>query len=257
MAATERNTQSQVAPATDRRALRWAGLVFALGFPTLITWGYFVFAGRYSMGVQQTVYLTVKVIQFAFPAAWTLLVLREPLRTARPTVKGLALGAAFSIVVVGAGMLVFQYALRELPIFTKAAELIEKKITGFGITTAGAYFLLGGFYSLFHSLLEEYYWRWFVFQQLKKLTSLWPAIAISAIGFALHHVVVLSMFFRGLPWLVAAFAAATAIGGAFWAWLYNRSGSIFDTWLSHLLIDAGLFFGIGYQMVQHMFATAG
>jgi uncharacterized protein len=26
-----------------------------------------------------------------------------------------------------------------------------------------------------------------------------------------------------------------------WAWLYQRSGSIYASWLSHLLIDAALF----------------
>jgi uncharacterized protein len=232
-------------------------VIFAILFPTLITWGYFVQAGQYSKGVQQTVYLIVKVVQFAFPAVWTLLALREPLRTSRPTASGLLLGAAFSAVVVATGMVVFQFLLRDLPIFASAAELIEKKITGFGITTTAAYFLMGGFYSVFHSLLEEYYWRWFVFRQLQKLVPLWVAIIGSAIGFTLHHIVVLCVFFQGVPWLIALLAGGIAIGGAFWAWLYHRSDSIFDTWLSHLLIDAGLFFGIGYQLVQHMFVAAG
>ena len=244
-------------PAGDpRRPLRWAGLIFAIGFPTLITWAYFVLAGRYTTGVQQTVYLTVKVIQFAFPAVWTLLALREPLRTSRPTMSGLLMGAVFSVAVVGAGMIVFQFALRNLPMFATAAELIQKKIAGFGITTASAYFLMGGFYSLFHSLLEEYYWRWFVFRQLRNLMAFGPAAVISAIGFTLHHIVVLSVFFKGELLLVALFASAIAIGGVFWAWLYNRSNSVFDTWLSHLLIDAGLFFGIGFRTVKHTFVVA-
>jgi membrane protease YdiL (CAAX protease family) len=143
-----------------------------------------------------------------------------------------------------------------MPLFNAAAELIEKKIAGFGIKTAVAYFLMSGFYSLFHSLLEEYYWRWFVFRQLEKVTSLWPAIIVSAIGFTLHHIVVLSVFFQGANWLIVLFGTAIAIGGAFWAWLYHRSDSIFDTWLSHLIIDAGLFFGVSYELVRHTFVVA-
>jgi uncharacterized protein len=238
------------------RALRIGGLIFAMLFPTVITWGYFVLAGRYSTGMQQTVYLTVKIIQFAFPAAWTLLSLREPLRTNRPTVSGLLLGAAFSVAVVAAGMAVFKFKLHDMPIFATAAELIQKKIAAFGVTSAAKYFLLCGFYSLFHSLLEEYYWRWFVFRQLRHSLGLWPAAVLSAVGFTLHHIVVLSVFFKDAPLLVVLFSAAIAIGGTFWAWLYERSGSIFDPWLSHLLIDAGLFFGIGYELVRHTFVSA-
>jgi membrane protease YdiL (CAAX protease family) len=53
--------------------------------------------------------------------------------------------------------------------------------------------------------------------------------------------------------LVALLSAATAIGGFVWAWLYERSDSIFDTWPSHLLIDVGVFFGVGYELVRHAF----
>jgi membrane protease YdiL (CAAX protease family) len=236
------------------RSRRIAGLIFAYLFPTFITWCYFVLAESYPKSTQQTVYLIVKIIQFAFPAGWTFFALREPLRTSKPTIRGVLLGVAFSLVVVGAGWIVFQSTLRELPVFTTAATLIQEKIAAFGIASVGAYFALTAFYSLIHSLLEEYYWRWFVFQQSRRLAPLWPAALLSAIGFTMHHVVVLSVFFRGVPWLVALLSAAIAIGGLFWAWLFNRSKSVFDTWLSHLLIDAGIF-AIGYQLVQQSFSA--
>ena len=44
------------------------------------------------------------------------------------------------------------------------------------------------------------------------------------------------------------FPTKEALLGAFWAWLYNRTGSLLGPWLSHLVIDAGIFF-IGYQLV--------
>jgi hypothetical protein len=87
------------------------------------------------------------------------------------------------------------------------------------------------------------------------MMALWPAAIISAVGFTLHHIVVMSVFFQGVPWLVALLAGATAVGGAFWAWLYDRSDSIFDTWPSHLLIDVGVFFGVGYPLVRHLFTA--
>src|SRR5262245_25680631 len=90
-----------------QRKRRWIGVVFAILFPSLVTWLYFVGVQRFSPGAQQSVFLIVKVVQFAFPAGWTYFALRERLRTAQPTSSGLALGAAFSVVVVAAGMAVF------------------------------------------------------------------------------------------------------------------------------------------------------
>jgi membrane protease YdiL (CAAX protease family) len=106
---------------------------------------------------------------------------------------------AFSVGVVGAGWLVFDGLLREMPVFSKAAELIHKKIGEFGIDSVWKYALLAGFYSLFHSLLEEYYWRWFTFRQLRRFVPLWPALLISALAFMGHHVIVLLEFFEQTP----------------------------------------------------------
>jgi membrane protease YdiL (CAAX protease family) len=165
------------------------------------------------------------------------------------------LGVAFSAAVVAAGMALFHLALDDLPKFAAASEMIHAKIAAYGIDSSLKYFLLAGFYSLFHSLLEEYYWRWFVFRQLRHKMALWPAAVISAIAFTLHHIIVLGVFFQGAPWLVALLAGAIAVGGIFWAWLFDRSDSVFDTWPSHLLIDAGLFVGIGFPLVRHLLAA--
>jgi membrane protease YdiL (CAAX protease family) len=224
-------------------------VAFALVYPAIITWVYFVVAGKYSTGTQQTLYLVVKSIQFAFPIFWVWFVLKEPLRTGRATPKGLFLGAAFSVLVVGAGWLLFDRALRDFAVFSSASALIRGKIGGFGIDSVWKYAVLAGFYSLFHSLLEEYYWRWFVFRQLRRLVPLWPAIIVSALGFMGHHVIVLHEFFKEAPGLAWALSSAVALGGAFWAWLYERTGSIFGPWLSHLLIDAGIFW-IGYDLIR-------
>jgi membrane protease YdiL (CAAX protease family) len=111
------------------------------------------------------------------------------------------------------------------------------------------YVALAVFYSLAHSLLEEYYWRWFVFGQLRRLLPLWPAIVVSAVGFMAHHVLVLSLYFGWWTWPTMLLSAAVAAGGGFWAWLYDRSGSLLGPWLSHLLIDAGIFF-VGFHLVR-------
>lgn len=110
---------------------------------------------------------------------------------------------------------------------------------------------LGAFYAVFHSLLEEYYWRWFVFQRLQRLWALTPAIGLSSIAFMAHHVILMAVFFGwSSPWTYF-FSLSVAVGGAVWAWLYARSGSIYAPWLSHLLVDAAIF-SIGYDLAKDL-----
>jgi membrane protease YdiL (CAAX protease family) len=232
----------------SRRKLVWFGAIFALVFPTFCTWGYFVYSARFSTGVQQATYLAVKTIQFGFPLVWVWAVLREPLIRRRPGTQGLLLGAAFSAVVVGASWLVFDSYLRDTSVFADAATKIHDRLALMGIDTLWKYVLLGVFYSLFHSLLEEYFWRWFAFGQLRRLLRLWPAILVAALAFMGHHIVILGEFFTDLPCVAWLFSSAVALGGVFWSWLYDRTGSLLGPWLSHLMIDAGIFW-VGYELI--------
>jgi membrane protease YdiL (CAAX protease family) len=104
------------------------------------------------------------------------------------------------------------------------------------------------FITLAHSGLEEYYWRWFVFGYLQRVATPTTALALSSAAFGVYHAVLLAEFFPGWFWLaVVPFGVCTGAGAAVWAWLYQRSGSIYAPWLSHLVVDAGLFV-LGYDM---------
>lgn len=247
--------QSPSLPASEHanRQLAWAGVLFALVFPTVLTWAYFIQAAGAGEGLQRTVMGTLKLIQFAFPLVWVVWVLRERIAWQRLTTRGVPLGVVFGVAVTLAGWCVFQFALSPTPAFQAAIEPIRAKVAGFGIDSITTYATLGVFYSLVHSFLEEYYWRWFVFGQLRRLVPLGAAIVVSSLAFASHHVIVLAHYFGWTSPLMWLFSAAVAIGGAFWAWLYNRTGSLLGPWLSHLVIDAGIFL-VGFQLVRASFA---
>jgi membrane protease YdiL (CAAX protease family) len=223
--------------------------VFALVFPTIVTWVYFYRAAGADQGVQQAVMATLKVLQFAFPALWVCFVLRQRIEWRRPSANGVVSGLLFGLAVAVAGWLLFRSVLESSPMFVAAADQIRAKVAGFGLDSLAKFAALGAFYSLAHSLLEEYYWRWFVFGQLRRLVPLWPAIVVASLGFMAHHVLVLALYFGWWTWPTLLFSASVAVGGAFWAWLYDRTGSLLGPWLSHLVIDAGIFF-IGFQLVH-------
>jgi uncharacterized protein len=99
-----------------------------------------------------------------------------------------------------------------------------------------------------HSLLEEYYWRWFLFGGLRRFMPVAAAVVLSSLAFAAHHVILLAVFFGGQALPTILFSVCVAVGGAAWAWIYQRSGSLLGPWLSHLMIDAGIFV-VGYDLV--------
>jgi membrane protease YdiL (CAAX protease family) len=166
--------------------------------------------------------------------------------------RGLLEGLTFGGAVFLAMLVLYHAWLKPGGHLGAAENEICQKVVRFGVDNLWKYVALAAFYSLIHSFLEEYYWRWFVFGQLREMFSATTALVTSSLGFALHHVIVLAMYFGLLSWETALFSLAVAVGGAVWAWIYQRSRSLWGAWLSHMLVDAAIF-AIGYDMVQPAF----
>lgn len=163
----------------------------------------------------------------------------------------LMLAAAFGLAVGGAIVLGYPLLFAGHKEFRAATEAVGRLLAGYRVTGMAGFVVVGAFYSLVHSALEEYYWRWFVFGQMRRALPLPAAIAVSSIAFTLHHLVPLGYYFGWGSPLQLLFALAVAVGGAFWAWLYHGSQSLPACWLSHLIVDGALF-TVGYWMVAPM-----
>ncbi|MCB1049274.1 MAG: CPBP family intramembrane metalloprotease [Acidobacteria bacterium] len=154
--------------------------------------------------------------------------------------RSLGLGAGFGLAIFG---LIFLVNVSPLGSWLRQfSPQIAEKIKDMGMESH--YILYAALISTVHALLEEYYWRWFVYGTLSRLTRF--AHLIAGIAFAAHHVVVLAAYFGLLPGFLLG--ACVGIGGMFWSWLYQREGSLLGPWLSHIFVDAALM-TIGYQWV--------
>jgi len=230
----------------------WSVVVFAMLFPACATWLWFVaFAGAPSM---QLVYGISKAVQFGLPVAWFA---AKRGREAQPraadrTGAGTGAGIAFGLAAAGAILGAYGLVFRGGDLLGGAPAEIRQKVEQLGLATPLGYLGLATFYSVAHSGLEEYYWRWFVFGTLRRLVPPGAAVWLSAFAFTAHHVIVLWIYFRRAPWMVALASAAVAAGGAFWARLYDRSRSLRGPWLGHMLVDAALM-AIGYDMLWPLY----
>lgn len=241
-------------PSGDDR-FRWRrdmpALAFAMAFPTLATWLYFVvFAGRPEM---RPVTAAGKLLQFAFPVLWVRFAQGRAVRPPRPTGRGLAAGIAFGLLAAAAMLATYALVLKHGPAFTDAPAMVRAKLADLHVGTRGRFLVLAFAIAVVHALLEEYYWRWFVFGQLRDAMGAPAAVALSSLAFTSHHLIVLSAYTTpGHFWdTVVPLSAGVTAGGAAWAWLYRKTGSLYGPWASHALADAALM-AIGYDLVWGM-----
>jgi membrane protease YdiL (CAAX protease family) len=137
-----------------------------------------------------------------------------------------------------AGLFVVILAVIFYKLFLKEVLLenlpaIQSKIDQLAL---GNYFIIFAILlSTFNAAFEEYYWRWFAFRGLTMKLS-WPlAVIISAIGFSLHHFVILTEFFA---WPMVIFCGFMVfLGGIIMAWIYQKTNSIWGAFIFHFLID--------------------
>jgi uncharacterized protein len=102
------------------------------------------------------------------------------------------------------------------------------------------------FLALGNSLVEEYYWRWFLYGRLRSALGVFPSLALSSAAFALHHVVVMGQLVPGAWGIVLG--VCVGLGGALWCVLYEEQGSIAGAWACHLVVDLAVL-GIGYKII--------
>jgi uncharacterized protein len=231
-----------------------AALVFAMLYPSLMAWIYFVVLAPPAQASPPSyaaplAYGAGKALQFGFPVVWVWMFERERLRLRSPSFQGLEWGLAFGLGVAALILFAYFFGLRGGSVLSQTPDRVQAKVAQFHMATPGLYLLMAIFLAGAHSLLEEYYWRWFVFGELNRHWQVVPAMVVSSLAFMLHHIIILSVYLPG-KFLLAAlpFGLAVAAGGGAWAWLYHRTGTIYSCWISHLLVDAAIM-AVGYDMI--------
>lgn len=232
-------------PLETSRSAHIAAISFAMVLPTLATLLYFVFLS--GSDLMKIVYFGSKLLQFSFPLLWVLAVQRNRIRITRPRWNSVSAGLLMGIGIVGTGLAAYYGFLKDSTYLENAPTLVTTKVAEMGLSTPSMYILFALFLAVPHSLLEEYYWRWFVFGQTKRITGANTAITISSLGFMSHHVIVIHQFLNNGWGVTLLFSLCVAIGGALWAWLYQHYKTLYGPWASHLLVDLGIM-SIGFDL---------
>ena len=228
----------------DVRAGRaWLAILPAMLVPFLGSLAYFV-VFRDSAAVR-LLYGATKLFTLLWPLIALRWVFREP--WPRPGL-GRSPWAAILFGLFSGGLIVACMALLQLTsvasVLAAGAANIRAKAASFGMLDHYWSFALA--LSTFHALLEEYYWRWFVYGRLRRLTAPPLAHVGAGIAFALHHVVIAGVYF-GWGWGLL-FGGGVALGGIIWSWSYERHDTLLGAWVSHILVDLGLM-SVGHHLL--------
>lgn len=126
------------------------------------------------------------------------------------------------------------------------SDVVRNMAFGIGLDRKVVYLGASLYWICINSVLEEYVWRWFVVRQCAKLMKPAAAISVSAVGFTLHHILAMQVYFS--PGVTAACALCILFAGMLWSWMFLRYKTIWPGWLSHALVDIAVF-GIGYVVI--------
>lgn len=223
-------------------------LLLGIILPTFITWIYFDLLSEHEAVYQKLAAGLGKCFQFALPIIAFSLRPKQCESKAPQYGKSAGVGLGFGFAVAAVMLTVYLYVMLPNALMDEPRKEIAAKVKGMGLDTPVALMGLGVFYSLLHSGMEEYYWRWFIFRELNSRISLGPAAIIGGLGFMSHHVIVLAKYFGWTSPLTWFFSLSIAVGGAAWALIYKKWGTLLGPWLSHLLVDAAIFI-IGYHLL--------
>ena len=229
------------------RKVGWKAVAPALLVPFIGSLVYFVWMPGRSVG--QTAYTLTKLFLVGYPLLFLVKVgwagLWKRRETGASPVRWRTIGwtgVVSGVLIVAAGAGLMATPLGE--IIREGAAAVTKRAKEMGFRENFVLFAIC--LSFIHSLLEEVYWRWFVYGNLRHLCGRWWAHGIAGIGFAAHHLVITLQFF---PAPMAVFLSlCVAVGGVIWTLMYERQGTILGCWISHACVDV-LLMVIGYQLL--------
>jgi uncharacterized protein len=184
--------------------------------------------------IGQTVAICCGIWMVLFPVLWCKFVDCQQLKLKFNKPQGFGLGIVLGLgmfgIIAASYWFVGRYWMDIGDIRTKFALLkMNAPLMVFGF---------GTFQTLINSGIEEYVWRWFVFQKCEVLFGR-AAVWISAIFFTLHHIILMLAYTQDLR-LIASMTLAVFIAGVIWARCFAKYRSILPSYLSHLAADLAL-----------------
>ena len=180
------------------------------------------------------VYGLCKGVLYLTPLVWWKLALRAPYPIGRPARGALREGVLLGLGLGGAVLLGWWLLGRHLV----DPALLRGVAARAGFDTRERFLVVATLICLGNALLEEYAFRWFLYERCRTLFGPVRGALLGALIFTAHHVIVLSLYVD--VGLVVLGSVGVFVAGLIWTWIYERRRSIWPGYVSHVLADVAL-----------------
>lgn len=230
----------------SERSLAWTSLCLLVPAPTIgVLFALWLAAGTTFGSV---VYLLCKLWLLALPAVWYLVVDGGRIRfSILQNPQGWMVGAVSGGVIGAVILLTWLLA----PAEWIDAERFRQTAAANGLDHLIPYMVFAIATVTLNAVMEEYVWRWFVLRQSRRVLGAVPgqsllATLMASAFFTLHHVIALKAYF---PWSATLVASlGVFIAGLVWCALYIYYRSIWPGYVSHALVNIGMFV-VGFWII--------
>jgi membrane protease YdiL (CAAX protease family) len=198
-------------------------------------------------GWAKAAFAAAKVLLMLAPLAWLIFVEKRRPRIPRWSNRGMGWAHATGIVIFIAIAAAYGLVGRR---WIDAAEM-RARVAEMGLDSIWLYLAGTLYWCTINSMLEEYFWRWFIFERLREVfrntaTGVAAAVVVCGLLFMAHHVVALKVYF---DWNVTILGSLGCfIGGVTWSWLYLKTGNIYTAYVSHVWADLIIFY-LGWRIL--------
>jgi uncharacterized protein len=104
--------------------------------------------------------------------------------------------------------------------------------------TASVFIFIAVYITFGNSLLEEFYFRGFLFLNIYRSQSKLFAYLFSSLLFALYHIGIFMAWFN--IWLILLALLGLFVVGLIFNWLNTKSDNFLNSWILHILADVGV-----------------
>ena len=211
------------------------GLLFWIAFCLLPSAS--VYCGMYAFpgtGLGKFLFVFTKILFFGGPLYVFFIRQRRKLRElcrVDDTAQALLLGLAAGVIIVLAYALLGTRLIDEAELRTGIASL---NLDNMWLFSGGAiYWCLG------NSFLEEFVWRYFIFERFAKILSKVSACVLVALLFTVHHSLAMAVYFNPVTNVIASLGIFGA--SLLWSWLRLRNNNLWPCYISHIFADIAIF----------------
>jgi len=132
------------------------------------------------------------------------------------------------------GILAAYFVLKSFIDLSNIMDMLDKKAN----VHKGNFIWIALYISLINSLLEEFFFRGFIFLNLKRIRGRKFAYLVSAFAFSIYHVAIMGSWFNPVLFIVAMIGLF--VGALIFNYLNEKEENIYNSWIVHMMANLSI-----------------